>query len=149
MYQGAILCNMSAFKAHCAFGFWNGGTMFPAGQKEAMGHLGRISALSDLPPPETLHTYIRQAMTLSEAGVVRARPKTAPRALLVPAYFAEALKANQAARQVFDAGSLSFRREYVDWLEEAKTEPTRLRRMAQALVWLAEGKGRNWKYQNC
>ncbi|HEY0065045.1 MAG TPA: DUF1801 domain-containing protein [Telluria sp.] len=148
MYHG-ILCNMSAFKAHCAFGFWNGAQMFPDIEKDAMGHMGRITSVKDLPSKKELTAYIRQAMKLNEAGVVRARPKTAPHELAVPDYLTAALHANETARKVFDAGSTSFKREYVDWLEEAKTEATRLRRMEQALAWLAEGKARNWKYQNC
>jgi uncharacterized protein YdeI (YjbR/CyaY-like superfamily) len=94
---------------------------------------------------------VKQAMQLNEEGAAapaRTRP-AAPRALTVPDYFLAALKENSAALARFDAGSTSFKREYVDWLEEAKAEATRLRRMAQAIEWIAEGKGRNWKYEKC
>jgi uncharacterized protein YdeI (YjbR/CyaY-like superfamily) len=149
MYKG-MLCQMASFKAHCAFGFWKGALLFPGTEKESMGHLGRITSLKDLPSNKVLTGYIKQAMKLNEDGVkAPARTKAAPTALVVPAYFAEALKADKAAQKVFDAGSTSFKREYVMWLEEAKTEPTRLRRMAQAIEWLAEGKARNWKYEKC
>jgi hypothetical protein len=150
MYKG-ILCNMASFKAHCAVGFWKGELIFPDSEKESMGHLGKIASLKDLPSKKQLTAYIKLAMKLNDEGVktpARVKPAT-PRPLDVPAYFTAALKANQAAHGHFDAGSTSFKREYVMWLEEAKTEATRLRRMDQAIEWLAEGKARNWKYEKC
>ena len=150
-YHG-LLCGMSAFKAHCGFGFWKGALMFPGmDEREAMGHFGRITSVKDLPSKKDLAAYIKKAMKLNEEGVTapaRAKPAV-PRPLNVPAYFQAALEANEAGLEKFNAGSTSFKREYVDWLEEAKTEATRERRMAQALEWIAEGKGRNWKYEKC
>jgi hypothetical protein len=150
-YHG-LLCGMSAFKAHCGFGFWKGALMFPGmDEREAMGHFGRITSVKDLPSKKDLAAYIKKAMKLNEEGVAapaRARP-AAPRPLNVPDYFLAALKANEAGLEKFNASSTSFKREYVDWLEEAKTEATRERRMAQAVEWIGEGKGRNWKYEKC
>ena len=150
-YNG-LLCGMSSFKAHCGFGFWKGALMFPGmSEREAMGHFGRITSVKDLPSKKLLAEYVKKAMQLNEEGAkapARARP-AAPRALLVPDFFQAALNARKAALENFDAGSTSFKREYVDWIEEAKTEPTRERRMAQAIEWIAEGKGRNWKYEKC
>jgi uncharacterized protein YdeI (YjbR/CyaY-like superfamily) len=150
-YQG-MLCHMVAFKAHCAFGFWKGALLFPdMEERDAMGQFGRITSVKDLPAKKIIAGYIKQAMQLNADGVqtpARAQPK-APRPLTVPAYLLDALKQNKAAKTTFDAGSTSFKREYVDWMEEAKTEATRLRRMDQAITWLAEGKARNWKYEKC
>lgn len=150
-YKG-LLCGMSAFKAHCGFGFCKGALMFPGmDEREAMGHFGRLTSVKDLPPKKELAAYIKQAMKLNEEGVnapARAKPAT-PRRLNVPDYFLAALKAKEAGLGKFNAASTSFKREYVDWLEEAKTEATRLRRMDQAVEWIAEGKGRNWKYEKC
>lgn len=151
LYKG-MLCHMASFKAHCAFGFWKGSLLFPdLAEKESMGHLGRITSLTDLPAKKMIAGYVKQAMKLNDDGVptpARAAPK-APRPLEVPDYFLDALKKNNAALTVFNAGSTSFKREYVDWLVDAKTEATRLRRMEQAIEWLAEGKARNWKYEKC
>lgn len=149
MYKG-ILCNLASFKAHCAMGFWKGSIIFPDMEKESMGHLGKITSLKELPSKKELTGYVKKAMQLNEEGVkVEAKPKAAPKPLVVPDYFAAALTADQAAQKVFDAGSTSFKREYVMWLEDAKTEATRNKRMAQAIAWLAEGKARNWKYEKC
>jgi uncharacterized protein YdeI (YjbR/CyaY-like superfamily) len=151
MYNG-MLCGMSAFKAHCAFGFWKGSLIFPGSDdKDAAGNFGRIASVKDLPSKKEIAGYVKQAMRLNDEGVTTpARAtRTAPLPLDVPDYFVAALEGNKAARATFDAGSTSFKREYVDWIVEAKAEATRLRRMAQAVEWLAEGKGRNWKYEKC
>ena len=153
MYNG-ILANMAAFKQHCAFGFWKGELLLSEADdkgKEAMGQFGRITSVKDLPSKKALAGYVKRAMELNAEGVKvpsRAKTKT-PRPLTVPEYFAKALKAQPAANKHFEAFSTSAKREYVDWLEEAKTETTRLRRMDQAIEWIAEGKPRNWKYMNC
>lgn len=149
-YKG-MLCQMSAFTAHCALGFWKGAILFPeSAEKESMGHFGRIASLKDLPSKKALTAIVKQAMKLNDEGVkTAAKPKAAPSVLIVPDDFTKALKAERAAQNVFDAGSPSFKREYVAWIEDAKTQATRLRRMAQAVEWLAEGKARNWKYEKC
>lgn len=147
-YKG-MLCHLSAFKAHCALGFWQGALLFPDVESgEGLGHFGRITSITDLPSKKALMALIQQAMKLNDAGVkASTRPRAAPTELNVPEDFAAALKADKAAHDVFIAGSPSFRREYVMWIEDAKAPATRLRRMAQAREWLAVGKARNWKYE--
>jgi uncharacterized protein YdeI (YjbR/CyaY-like superfamily) len=39
------------------------------------------------------------------------------------------------------------RREYIEWITEAKKPETRAKRLATTLEWLAQGKSRNWKYE--
>ena len=153
MYQG-MLCNMAGFKAHCTFGFWKGKTWIDEGDlkaTEAMGQFGRIASIKDLPPDKKLAAYIKKAMQLNTDPIEappRPRP-AAPRELIVPDYFLAALKVQKSALATFNGFTPSQRREYVDWLEEAKTEATRLRRMEQAVLWLSEGKKRHWKYEKC
>jgi uncharacterized protein YdeI (YjbR/CyaY-like superfamily) len=150
MYRG-MLCSMAGFKQHCVFGFWKGTLILGEGAnrgEEAMGHLGRITTVSDLPSPELFAGYIQQAMRLNEEGVQPPdRAKSRARAeLAVPDYLTAALHSNQQAAATFEAFSPSHRREYVEWLSEAKSETTRQRRLDTAIEWLAEGKPRNWKY---
>lgn len=153
VYHGNM-AHMAAFKQHCAFGFWKGELLLSEADdkgKEAMGQFGRITSVKDLPAKKTLAGYVKRAMALNAEGVKvpsRAKAKT-PRPLTVPDYFVNALEGKPEAHKHFEAFSTSAKREYVDWLEEAKTEATRLRRMDQAIEWIAEGKQRNWKYQNC
>ena len=150
-YKG-MLCHMAAFKQHCGFGFWKGSLVLEREASEAgeaMGQFGRITSIADLPPDAVLAGYIQRAMRLNDEGVKSptrskgAAPK--PEAAL-PGDLARALETNDAARAGFAALSPSQRREYVEWLVDAKTEATRARRLATTVEWVAEGKSRHWKY---
>ena len=152
-----ILCNMAAFKQHCTFGFWKESLIFDRDkgggnkQDEAMGQFGRIGAIADLPNDNVLISYIKQAVRLNETGArlpARAKPKK-KKDLIVPAGLVSALKANKKALTAFENFSYSHKKEYVEWITEAKTQETRKRRLATAIKWMAEGKSRHWKYVKC
>ena len=149
MYKG-MLCSMASFKEHAAFGFWKGSVIVGDASKnaEAMGQLGRLTTTGDLPGKRMLTAYIKRAVALNDEGVKVARtPKrAAPKATPVPAPLTAALKKSAKARAAFAAFSPSHKREYVEWITEAKTEATRERRVATAVEWMEEGKSRNWKY---
>jgi uncharacterized protein YdeI (YjbR/CyaY-like superfamily) len=153
MYKG-MLCSMASFKEHCAFGFWKGSLVVEnaaAENEKGMGHFGRLTKVTDLPSKKVLTGYIKQAMKLNDDGVKapnREKPKE-PRELVVPDVLTKALKANKKAAAAFEKFSTSHKREYVEWIEEAKTDATRNRRLETAIEWMAEGKSRHWKYQNC
>jgi uncharacterized protein YdeI (YjbR/CyaY-like superfamily) len=153
VYAGGILCGMAAFKQHATFGFWKHALVMGEGaERDGMGSFGKMTSVRDLPPKKELVPLIRKAMALNEEGVKtpQARKRTTPRpAPKVPADLAAALRDNPAARETFERFPPSHRREYVEWLEEAKREETRKKRLAQAIEWLAEGKQRNWKYMKC
>jgi uncharacterized protein YdeI (YjbR/CyaY-like superfamily) len=148
-YKG-ILCGMAAFKQHCAFGFWKGSLIVgPDGSRadEAMGQFGRITKPSDLPSKRVLTGYIRQAMRLNEEGTpVKRPPKRPKRPLRVPIELKRALERNRKARETFEGFTPSNKRDYAEWIAEAKGAETRQRRLAQAIEWMAQGKPRNWKY---
>ncbi len=151
-YRG-MMCGIMAFKEHCSFRFWK--PELVAGDdpkaKAAMEGLDRIASLDDLPPKKVLVGFVKAAMRLNEEGVKpkRAQQPRKPKAAAdVPPDLAAtlALKKNAKARATFEAFSPSHRREYVEWITEAKREETRARRVEQTVAWLAEGKPRNWKY---
>jgi len=160
-YRGAILCNMSAFKQHCSFGFWGEEIAVvlreaKALQDGAMGSLGRITSVEDLPAASVMLDWIRQAAAFVSSGqytspIAARRKVVKPQkpALEVPAELAAALKKNKKASAVFAEFSPSCRREYIEWIADAKRPETRDKRVETALAWIAEGKQRNWKYQNC
>ena len=154
-YKGEMMCSMAAFKQHAAMSFWKAALMKDAAlletarSEEAMGHLGRITSLKDLPADKKLAGYIREAMKLNELGK-KLPSKTKPsekKELEVPEYFIKVLKKNKKALQTFQVFSFSHKKEYVTWITEAKTEETRNKRMDTAVEWMEEGKGRHWKYQ--
>jgi uncharacterized protein YdeI (YjbR/CyaY-like superfamily) len=152
MYRG-LLCNMAAFKQHATFGFWKGELVVPDADVEAaMGHYGRITHCRDLPPKKTIVAHIRRAMRLNTDSIEQPKAPRAPaRAAAMPDDLAAALALNKhrKAKTTFDAFSPSHRREYIEWITEAKRAETRQRRLDQTLEWLAEGKPRHWKYMDC
>ena len=149
-YKG-MLCGMAAFKEHASLGFWKSKLILtPDGRQadEAMGQFGRLSSVKDLPPKKTLAGYIRKAMELNEGGVKvpRAVKAKKPPAKL-PADLKSALSKNKKAMAIYEAFSPSHKREYVEWITEAKTDATRSKRVATAVEWMAAGKTRMWKYE--
>ncbi len=149
-YKG-VMCGMAAFNRHCAFGFWKEKLILDrdtAAEKTAMGSFGCIKSLADLPGEKTLIQYVKKAAALNEAGI-KAPGRTQPKKrepLEVPAYFSAALKKNATARKTFESFPPSKRREYLEWVTEAKREETRNERLATSIGWLSEGKPRHWKY---
>lgn len=152
MHHG-MLCGMAAFKRHCAFGFWRGALILDArGRKfdEAMGQFGCIRKVSDLPSKRVIAGYVRQAMRLNESGVKgreASKSKGPKKPLRTPPDLAAALARSRRAAATFAAFPPSRRREYVEWIVEAKRSETRARRLAQTIAWLVDGKSRNWKYE--
>ena len=148
MYKGN-LCGMAAFKHHCMFGFWKGSLIVDKTGKQpgvGMGQL-KITRVEELPSDKALTGYIRQAMKLNDEGVKTPRAKPRPKKpLAMPAPLKQALGRNKKAMAAFEAFSPSHRREYVEWITEAKTAGTRDRRIETAIGWMSEGKPRNWKY---
>jgi uncharacterized protein YdeI (YjbR/CyaY-like superfamily) len=149
LYKG-ILCSMASFTQHAAFGFWKGALVTGRGKgADAMGQFGRLTKVSDLPSKTVLAGYVRKAAALNDQGVKVPRPRRTgpPTPVRAPADLSAALTKNAKARQGFAALPPSHKREYIEWITDAKTADTRARRLAQAIVWIADGKARNWKYE--
>jgi uncharacterized protein YdeI (YjbR/CyaY-like superfamily) len=152
-YHG-VMCSMAAFKRHCAINFWKASLLsdpqkvLEVGHETAMGNLGRITSLNDLPSDSILISFIQQATKLNEEGVKipKKQKPAAKKELEIPDDFISALRRNKKALATFEGFSYSNKKEYVEWISEAKTEETRSRRLATAIEWLAKGRVRNWKY---
>ncbi|GAB3650384.1 hypothetical protein GCM10028791_17500 [Echinicola sediminis] len=153
VYRGEILCSMASFKQHCAFVFWKAALMEDPILQEnaigetAMGHLGKIMNLEDLPSDQKMLEYLNEAMALNESGAKL--PSTAPKEkqdLQLPEDLKTALEKNPSALSTFENFSYTHQKEYLEWIEEAKTDRTRKKRLETAIAYMEEGKPRNWKY---
>lgn len=155
MYKGDILCSMAAFKQHCAFGFWKEKLMIKSSNlltdkgKSAMGDFGKITCLKDLPSKSVLKACIQEAMALNEQGIKLPKPvqKIADSAIIIPDDFQNALNKHALAKKNFNAFSNSHKREYINYILEAKREATRLTRIQKSIEMLADGKSHNSKYE--
>ncbi|MFN4233642.1 MAG: YdeI/OmpD-associated family protein [Bacteroidia bacterium] len=151
-YKG-LLCSIAAFKAHCSLTFHKGnlmkdehGILSKVG-KTGMGQLGKITSVKDLPSEKIFISYVKQAVKLNEAGVKQTTSSTKSTSIEVPDYFLKALKKNNEALKTFETLSNSHKKEYIDWITEAKKEETRISRIEKAIAMLSEGKSRNHAYQ--
>jgi uncharacterized protein YdeI (YjbR/CyaY-like superfamily) len=154
VYEGGTVCSMAAFKAHCAFGFWKASLLkdphkiLAKGERDAMGHFGRITSFKDIPSDKIMIEYIKEAAKFNKEGVkIVKKPAAKEKKLLeTPGYLLKALAKNKNASQTFEKFSPSHKKEYIEWLVEAKTVETRNRRLETAIECMAEGKSRMWKY---
>jgi uncharacterized protein YdeI (YjbR/CyaY-like superfamily) len=148
---GRLFAGMAAFKAHATFGLWQASSVLgeTGAERDAMGQFGRLASSGDLPPDEALKDIVRRAADEAAKGP-KPRPKRDPKPELeTPRELDLALDSNPAARATFEGFAPSCRREYVEWVTEAKRPETRDKRIAQAVEWMAQGKKRNWKYEKC
>jgi uncharacterized protein YdeI (YjbR/CyaY-like superfamily) len=146
-HKGKNIAGMAAFKAHCAVMVHGDGRQE---QRDGMGSYGKLNSMKDLPDDSELAAKLVEARERidSEGSAVTRAKKPAPRAELpVPQDFEAALRDNPKARATFDGFPPSQRREYVEWVSEARQDATRAKRLATSIEWLAEGKRRNWKYE--
>ncbi len=150
-YKG-ILCGMAAFKAHATFGFWKHDLVVGADKKsrEAMGSFGRLTSIDQVPTKKQFAAWMKIAMKLNEDGVKSPREKTTTKKpVAMHPKFKAALAKSKKAKETFDGFAPSCKREYLEWIAEAKQDATRDRRIATAIEWMAAGKKKNWKYEKC
>ena len=149
--NGKILLMMASFKAHAALNFWRGQELRgEQAEADAMGQFGKLTSVEDLPPDKELEGLIRKAAELTASAPAPRKAKHAPKPPpeLHPE-FAAALKTAPKAKAALDGFPPSARRDYLEWVAEAKQDATRQKRIATSIEWLSEGKRRHWKYQNC
>ncbi|MFI5172020.1 MAG: YdeI/OmpD-associated family protein, partial [Chitinophagales bacterium] len=141
------------FKQHAVFGFWKAALMKDkslmenAASEASMGHLGKITTLKDLPSDKKITAWIKEAMKLTDEGKKVEKKKPSKEAFVVLEILSKAINKNKKAKAVWDKASYSFQKEYALWVEGAKSQETKASRTETAVEWIAEGKGRNWKYE--
>ncbi len=145
---GRIVLGTPAFKEHAAVGFWRGQELGFDTKNGAMGQLGKLTDVTDL--PADLDAMIAKAAELSSAAPAPRKTKHEPRPPVeMHPEFAAALGKAPKAKATFDGFPPGCRREYLEWVGEAKRDETRQKRIATAVEWLNEGKRRSWKYEKC
>ena len=151
-YHG-IMVGIAAFKQYCTLGFWKAPLLMLDGKpvskemESGAGQFGKLTSIKDLPARSKLLKLVKDAAKLNEAGIsVERKPRAAPKPVQVPPDLTRVLHKNAKAKAAFEAFSPSHKREYAEWIVEAKTPETRQRRLETAVEWISQGKARNWKY---
>lgn len=152
-YADEMMCVFAAYKRHCSFSFWKGSLLNDPRFKQnhdlpaTRRFMGKLTTIEDLPPDGDLVAWIKEAMSLNERGIkLPGKAPQAPREIEVHPDFAARLSASPEVEAIFESKAPSFRKEYCVWIADAKTDATRSKRIDEALSWIAEGKGRFWKY---
>ena len=154
LYKG-MLCAISAFKEHCclASGIGARHRKRHGRQRKRNGSVWTDHPALGSPLQKGSHRVRPRGdetercwgeIPLADAGESRPR-----RSWSFPTIWPVRTGGNPRAHATFENFSTSKKREYVEWLTEAKTPATRARRLETAVEWIAEGKSRNWKYSNC
>lgn len=152
-YKGDHLCMMAGFKQHCSFSLYKAELMkdedikasVKAGKK--FGYMDKVKDITELPTKKTLVAYLKEAMELNKAGIAKTKlvKKKSTVEVVAPKAFVDALKRDKIASSIFESKSPSFRKSYVIWVADAKSDETRQKRIDQSLTWIAEGKDRFWQ----
>lgn len=153
-YKGPMF-GFAAFKQHCVGGFWKSQLLNDPkgllGERknqggEAMGNLGRMTSIKDLPPDKAIIDFVKQHMKLNDEGIKVEKKLKPKKELVIPGELTSALSRNKKAKTTFENFSPSQKRDYAEWITEAKTDETKEKRLDTAIEWMAEGKPRHWKY---
>lgn len=150
-YKGDHLVMMAGFKQHCSFSLYKAELMkdkmiqesVKAGKK--FGYMDKVKDLSELPNKKVLAAYIKEAMELNSSGISKPKVVKEKVEVVAPKEFIEALEQDKIAFSVYESKSPSFRKNYIIWIADAKTDETRQKRIAQSLEWIREGKDRFWQ----
>jgi len=90
---------------------------------------------------------VKQAVKLNGAGTKLGDAKPASKALVVPPELENCLKKDEEAWEHWENFNHSHKKEYVEWIDDAKKDETRKRRIAQALEMIREGVGKEDKHR--
>lgn len=153
IYKGKILCHMAAYKQHCSFGFWNSEHLEDQHQilqkigKTSMGQIGRIESIEQFPDGDIVFDLLKSAMHQIDSGIVPKKSSRASKPIDLPEILSTALNQAPEAKAHFERFTASQKREYIDWIKDAKADATKERRLQTIIEWVSEGKTRQWKYQ--
>lgn len=150
-YKGDHLVMMAGFKQHCSFSLYKAELMkdkmiqesVKAGKK--FGYMDKVKDLSELPNKKVLTAYIKEAMELNSSGISKPKVVKEKVEVVAPKEFIEALEQDKIAFSVYESKSPSFRKNYIIWIADVKTDETRQKRITQSLEWIREGKDRFWQ----
>ena len=153
MYKG-MLGGMASFKGHVSMGFWRSKEMDDpeklfdtgTGAKASMCN-AHFHNLKEVPTQKILAEYVKRAAKLQDTEAPKKKATKKKISTRIPADLAELFKKHKKAKTVFEGFAPSHKRDYIEWITEAKRDATRQKRLKTTIEWLSEGKQRHWKYQ--
>ena len=152
-HLGKNVVGIAAFKSYCGLWFHQGALLADKAGVLINAQEGKTKALRQWRfqskkeiKPRIIKQYIREAMELVEAGK-EIKPARSKKSVSVPRELQEALASNKRAKTRFDQMSPACRREYAEYIAEAKRDETKARRVKKILPMILEAKGLHDKYR--
>ncbi|MCB0792148.1 MAG: DUF1801 domain-containing protein [Flavobacteriales bacterium] len=152
--RNGIMLGMSAHKTCVSIWFHKGALLKdprrlfePLEKDEAKGMRVYKLKESDAIDEKAFTELVKQAVKLNEDGVKLSEAKPARKTLVVPPELESVLKKDQHAMTNWEGFSYSKKKDYIEWVTDAKREETRKRRIAQAFQLIRDGLALNERYE--
>ncbi|WNW02328.1 YdeI/OmpD-associated family protein [Tenacibaculum sp. HL-MS23] len=155
VYKNKNIVGLSAFKNYCGLWFFQG--MFLNDDKKVLKNAQeekthamrqwQFCALNKI-DVVLVKEYVLEAIKNSENGK-EFKPIKNTKPLIIPTELQMALDDDDALRACFANFSLSKKREYANYISEAKRETTKYKRLDKITPMILKGMGLHDKYKNC
>lgn len=152
--KGKNVVGLGAFKAYVGLWFFQGallsdpkGLLINAqeGTTKALRQM-RFQKLDEI-DANTVSAYLHEAILNQKKGKSIKPAKAGSKPLVIPQELQKALDESEDLKAAFDSLSLSCKREYAEYVGEAKREETRLRRLEKIIPMIMERISMNDKYR--
>jgi hypothetical protein len=148
-HQGSLI-GMHAFKSCVSIWFHKGASLkdghglFKLTEKDAEREVRKYKIHEGESINEKAFLdLLKQALKVNAAQAGGAETKPTSRALVVPSDMEQVLRKDEQAWAQWEGLAASHKREYVEWITDAKQDETRKRRLAKALEMIRDGQAKN------
>ena len=152
MLDGKNVVGIGSFKSYFGLWFYQGALLADdkrvlvnaqEGKTQAMRQW-RMQSASDI-KPSIIKKYVKESIAHARTG--KSIPANRAKPVVVPPQLKKALAGNRKASAEFKKMRLGLRREYADYIADAKRDDTKLRRIDKILPMISRGIGLNDKYR--
>jgi len=143
-----MVCGVWGFKDHVKLVFFKGSAMkdtyklFNQG-KENEGNRSINFSSADKIDDKKIIEYLKEAAEINRKGIKLVKKEIK---VVMPAILVKALNKDKASKTYFESLAPSHRRDYADYISQAKQEETQLRRLDKVMEMLTDKRTLNDKY---
>lgn len=150
--DGKTVVGLAGFKSYFGLWFHQGVSLADPEKVLINAQEGRTKALRQWRfsskkeiKVRTIKAYVKEAIELERAG--KRVPTERGKPLVIPPQLKAALAQDRAAKAAFAELTTGKRREYADYISDAKREETKQKRVEKILPLITEGKGIHDRYR--
>lgn len=149
--HGKNIVAFAGFKNHVALWFYNGvflkdehKVLYNANEEKTRGLRQWRFTSADEINPDLVLSYVFEAIQNQKEGK-EIKPES--KKLAIPAELQKALDSNKVLKSAFESLTPGRQKEYIEFIDSAKREPTRIDRLNKSIPIILEGKGLHDKYR--